>query len=45
MFIYPGDLTTVQFLSDDGGMKLKGVDCKEMVPAKQSFRGFSLDIA
>jgi hypothetical protein len=45
MFIYPGDMTAVQFLSDDGGRKLKGIDCKEMVPAKQRFRGFSLDIA
>jgi hypothetical protein len=44
MFIYPGDLTAVQFLSDDGGKKLKAVGCKEMVPATQRFRGFSLDI-
>jgi hypothetical protein len=44
MFIYPGDLTAVQFLSDDSGTKLQGLDCKEMVPAKQRFRGFSLDI-
>ena len=44
MFIYPGDMTAVQFLSDDGGRKLKGVGCKEMVPAEQRFRGFSLDI-
>ena len=44
MFIYPGDLTAVQFLSDDGGRKLEGDGCKEMVPAKQRFRGVSLDI-
>ena len=44
MFIYPGDLTAVQFLSDDGGRKLGGVSCKEMAPAEQRFRGFSLDI-
>jgi hypothetical protein len=44
MFTYPGDTTAVQFLSDDGGRKLKGADCKEMVPAKQRFRGVSLDI-
>jgi Protein of unknown function (DUF3616) len=44
MFVYPGDLTAVQFLSDDGGRKLNGVACKKMVPAKQRFRGFSLDI-
>ena len=44
MFIYPGDVTEVQFLSDDGGRKLNGVACKEMAPAEQRFRGFSLDI-
>jgi Protein of unknown function (DUF3616) len=44
MFVYPGDPTAVQFLSDDGGRKLGGVSCKEMEPAKQRFRGFSLDI-
>ena len=44
MFTYPGDLMAVQFLSDDGGRKLKGASCKEMVPAKQHFRNFSLDI-
>jgi hypothetical protein len=44
MFIYPGDLTAVQFLSDDGGRKLGSVSCKEMAPAEQRFRGFSLDI-
>jgi hypothetical protein len=44
MFIYPGDLTAVQFLSDDSGRKIKGVGCKEIVPAKQRFRGVSLDI-
>lgn len=44
MFIYPSDLTAVQFLSDDGGRKLGGVSCKEMAPAEQRFRGFSLDI-
>ena len=44
MFMYPGDLTAVQFLSDDSGRKLKGVAGKETVPAKQRFRGVSLDI-
>jgi len=44
MFIYPGDLTAVQFLSDDGERKLEGVGFKEKVPAKQRFRSFSLDI-
>jgi len=44
MFIYPGELTAVQFLSDDSGRKLKGVGGKEMVPAKQRFRSVSLDI-
>jgi hypothetical protein len=37
--MYPGDLTAVQFLSDDRGRKLRGTGCKEMVPAKQRFRG------
>jgi len=44
MFVYPGDTTAVQFLSDDGGMKLDGVECKKLPPAQQRFRGFSLDI-
>jgi Protein of unknown function (DUF3616) len=44
MFIYPGDLTAVQFLSDDSARKLRGSDCKEKAPAKQCFRGVSRDI-
>ena len=44
MFVYPGDLTAVQFLSDDGGSKPKGVSGKAMVPAEQRFRGFSREI-
>ena len=44
MFMYPGDLTAVQFLSDDGGRKLKRNGGKKTVPAKQRFRGVSLDI-
>jgi hypothetical protein len=44
MFVYPGDTTAVQFLSDDGGMKLDGVEFKKLPPAQQRFRGFSLDI-
>jgi hypothetical protein len=44
MFVYPGDLTAVQFLSDDGGRKLNGVSCKEMAPAERRFRGFSREI-
>jgi hypothetical protein len=44
MFVYPGDLTAVQFLSDDGGRKLDGVSCKEMAPAERRFRGFSREI-
>jgi hypothetical protein len=44
MFIYPGDLTAVQFLSDDSGRKLNGINYKEMAPAKQRFRSLSLDI-
>jgi hypothetical protein len=44
MFVYPGDLTAVQFLSDDGGRKPKGVSRKAMVPAEQRFRGFSREI-
>jgi hypothetical protein len=44
MFLYPGDTTAVQFLSDDGGLKVEGVDCKKLPPAQQRFRGFSLDL-
>jgi Protein of unknown function (DUF3616) len=44
MFVYPGDPTAVQFLSDDGGRKLNGKSCKQMARAEQRFRGFSLDI-
>jgi hypothetical protein len=44
MFVYPGDLWAVQFLSDDSGRKIKGVSCKEMAPAEQRFRGFSREI-
>jgi hypothetical protein len=44
MFVYPGDLTAVQFLSDDGGRKPKGVSGKAMVPAEQRFRGFTREI-
>ncbi len=44
MFIYPGDLKAVQFLSDDSAWKIEGVSCKEMARAKQRFRGISLDI-
>jgi hypothetical protein len=44
MFVYPGDLTAVQFLSDDGGRKPKGVNRQAMVPAEQRFRGFSREI-
>jgi hypothetical protein len=44
MFVYPGDGTAVQFLSDDGGRTLDGVACKDLPPAKRRFRRFSLDI-
>ena len=44
MFVYPGDVTAVQFLSDDGGRKQKGVSCKEMARAEQRFRGFSIEV-
>jgi hypothetical protein len=44
MFVYPGDLTTVQFLSDDSGRRLNGVGSKAMVPTEQRFRGFSREI-
>jgi hypothetical protein len=44
MFVYPGDGTAVQFLSDDGGRMLDGVACKDLPPAKRRFRRFSLDI-
>jgi hypothetical protein len=44
MFVYPGDGTAVQFLSDDGGRPLDGVACKDLPSAKRRFRSFSLDI-
>ena len=44
MFMYPSDLTAVQFLSDDSGRKLRGGGAKEMAPAEQRFRGVSLNI-
>jgi hypothetical protein len=44
MFIYPGDTTVVQFLSDDGGKQIDGVECKDLVPAMRRFRTFSLEV-
>jgi hypothetical protein len=44
MFTYPRDRTAVQFLSDDGGRKPKGVSSKDTTTAQQRFRGFALDI-
>jgi hypothetical protein len=44
MFVYPGDLTTVQFLSDDTGRRLNGAGSKAMAPTEQRFRGFSREI-
>ena len=43
MFVYPGDPTAVQFLSDDGGGKPKGAGGK-LPPAQRRFRAFSLDV-
>ncbi len=44
MFMYPGDLTAVQFLSDDSARKRKGAGGTKMVAAEQRFRGVSLNI-
>jgi hypothetical protein len=44
MFVYPGDLTAVQFLSDDSARKPKRVSGKAMAAAEQRFRGFSREI-
>jgi hypothetical protein len=44
IFVFPGDTTAVQFLSDDGGLKVDGVECKKLPPAQQRFRAFSLDL-
>jgi hypothetical protein len=44
MFVYPGDTTAVQFLSDDGGRQVNGVECKDLPAAMRRFRAFSLDV-
>jgi len=44
LFVYPGDGTAVQFLSDDGGRTLDGVACKDLPPARRRFRAFSMGI-
>ncbi|MEO8317060.1 MAG: DUF3616 domain-containing protein [Bradyrhizobium sp.] len=44
MFFEPGDAAGVQVISDDGGRKIEGKDCKEAPPSKQRFRGTTLTL-
>ena len=35
---------SVQVLSDDGGLDVGGSECKDLDPAKQSFRSVTIDL-
>jgi hypothetical protein len=41
LFAYPGS-DEIQLLSDDGGIRVDGVECKKLPAARQSFRSLSL---
>lgn len=41
LFEWPG-LGKLQLLSDDGGVEVEGVACKDLPPARQAFRGVML---
>ncbi|MFG3592483.1 DUF3616 domain-containing protein [Bradyrhizobium sp. RDI18] len=43
-FFAPGDRTHLHVISDDGGHKISGTDCKKVDPKAQSFRTMSLII-
>lgn len=42
--LYASTAGTLEILSDDGDEKIGALDCKDAVPAKQSFRGTSIDL-
>ena len=44
IFVTPGDKTHLYLVSDDGGRKIGGIDCKKVDPKAQSFRAESLII-
>lgn len=44
MFIESGDSTRVHILSDDGGLKIDGKDCKKIAPDRRHFRGTTLSL-
>ena len=44
IFFDSGDNTRVHLLSDDGGRKMAGKDCKDLDPKAQRFRGMSLTV-
>ncbi|MBT1510272.1 DUF3616 domain-containing protein [Bradyrhizobium sp. SRL28] len=44
IFFAPGDKTHLHVISDDGGRKIGGTDCKKVDPKAQSFRAMSLII-
>jgi hypothetical protein len=44
MFFEPGDPTRAQILSDDGGLKIDGTECKKFAPDHQHFRGTTLTL-
>jgi hypothetical protein len=44
MFFEPGDAAEVQIISDDGGRKIDGKECKKAPLTKQRFRGSTLPL-
>ena len=42
IFFALGDKTHLHLISDDGGRKIGGKDCKKLDPKAQSFRAMSL---
>jgi Protein of unknown function (DUF3616) len=44
MFFEPGDAAEVQIISDDGGRKIDGKECKKAPLTKQRFRGSTLTL-
>ena len=44
IFFAPGDKTHLHVISDDGGRKIGGKDCKKVGSKAQSFRAMSLII-
>ena len=44
IFFAPDDKTHLHLISDDGGRKIGGKDCKKLDPKARSFRAMSLSI-